>query len=84
MARPFSPSTTGPLSDYLAAALPLGFQVRRCEKPHRPPVTEPRGRPDTPATEVSWELLDRCPEAAAAAFDGAPVAVVWHFQLGGG
>jgi ubiquinone/menaquinone biosynthesis C-methylase UbiE len=70
-----------PLSDYLAAALPLGFQVRHCEEPRRQRVADPRDAPDTPATEMSWGLLYRCPEAAAAALGGSPAAVVWHFQL---
>jgi SAM-dependent methyltransferase len=70
-----------PLSAYLAAALPAGFQVRHCEEPLRPPRPE---RPPAPAplpNHPTWDLLDRCPEASAAALDGSPVAVVWHFQL---
>jgi SAM-dependent methyltransferase len=74
-----------PLSAYLAAALPLGFQVRRCEEPRRPrnsptfDTSEPA--PDPLPTHVSWDLLHRCPEASAAALGDSPVAVVWHFQL---
>ncbi|MGW1622387.1 class I SAM-dependent methyltransferase [Streptomyces sp. NPDC002172] len=73
-----------PLSTYLSAALPLGFQVRRCEEPRRPlhslvPGTAPEPLP----THMSWDLLHWCPEASAAALDESPVAVVWHFQLGG-
>jgi ubiquinone/menaquinone biosynthesis C-methylase UbiE len=65
------------LSDYLAAALPFGFQVRHCEEPGRPPhaYTGPR------ATEMSWDLLNWCPEAAAAVHGQLPVVVIWHFQL---
>ncbi|MEV4412234.1 class I SAM-dependent methyltransferase [Catellatospora sp. NPDC049609] len=70
-----------PLSAYLAAALPLGFQVRHCAEPGRPPgVTVPY----TLSTEMSWDLLRWCPEAAAAAHDNSPVVVIWHFQLDGG
>lgn len=69
-----------PLSAYLSAALPLGFQVRRCEEPGRPTSGAVDG--GTPRTEMSWDLLRWCPEAAAAAHDGLPVVVIWHFQLG--
>lgn len=68
-----------PLSAYLAAALPLGFQVRHCAEPTRPPsivdglATKP--------TDLSWDLLTWCPEAAEAAHRGSPVVVIWHFQL---
>jgi SAM-dependent methyltransferase len=69
-----------PLSDYLAAALPAGFQVRHCEEIDRGP-----GAPDRPGTEprpthVSWEIHNWCPKAAAYAMN-VPVVVVWHFQL---
>ncbi|MBW8803889.1 MAG: hypothetical protein JF587_08520 [Catenulisporales bacterium] len=36
-----------------------------------------------PPIEVSWELLFRCPHAAALALD-VPTLVVCHFQLGAG
>jgi SAM-dependent methyltransferase len=70
-----------PLSAYLAAFLPLGFQVRHCEEPARrlPVETAVNSLP----TDMSWDLLHWCPEAAAAAHDGSPVVVVWHLQLGG-
>jgi SAM-dependent methyltransferase len=71
-----------PLSAYLAAALPLGFQVRRCEEPTRVLPLEPA--PDTRPTDMSWDLLRWCPEAAAAAHNGSPVVVIWLFQLDGG
>ncbi|GAA1611188.1 class I SAM-dependent methyltransferase [Catellatospora bangladeshensis] len=67
-----------PLSAYLAAALPLGFQVRHCAEPGRPP--SPTASGPLP-TEMSWDLLRWCPEAASAAHDDAPVVVIWHFQL---
>ncbi|MFI0937650.1 class I SAM-dependent methyltransferase [Streptomyces sp. NPDC021020] len=71
-----------PLSAYLAAALPLGFRVLACEEPVRPrPALGPA--PEMLPDHVSWGLLHRYPDAAAAALDGSPVAVVWHFQLDG-
>ncbi|WP_416962240.1 class I SAM-dependent methyltransferase [Streptomyces sp. Agncl-13] len=73
-----------PLSAYLSAALPLGFQVRHCEEPRRPRRSLDAGAaPDPLPTHMSWDLLHRCPEASAAALDESPVAVVWHFQLEG-
>ena len=71
-----------PLSVYLAAALPLGFQVLRCEELVRP-RSEPRPAQPSAALpmRISWELLDRAPAAAAAVFDGSPVGVVWHFTV---
>jgi SAM-dependent methyltransferase len=71
-----------PLSAYLAAALPLGFQVVRCEELVRP-RSEPRPAQPSAALpmRVSWELLDRTPTAAASVLDGSPVCVVWHFTV---
>lgn len=69
-------------SDYLAAALPLGLQVRRCEEP-------PRHEPIHPADDLGpwddwpWSLLGIVPEAAQAAWSGLRTLVVWHFQLAG-
>jgi SAM-dependent methyltransferase len=68
-----------PLSEYLAVALPLGFHVRRCEEPGRPPSQVVDEGPA--ATDMSWDLLRWCPDAAIAAHQGAPVVVIWHFQL---
>jgi ubiquinone/menaquinone biosynthesis C-methylase UbiE len=73
-----------PLSHYLAAALPLGLQVRRCEELRRADAEAgavvPSVAPEQPLpVEVSWELLSRCPEASAIALD-VPIVVVWHFQ----
>ncbi|WP_419995258.1 class I SAM-dependent methyltransferase [Streptomyces boninensis] len=75
-----------PLSAYLAAALPLGFQVRHCEEPTRPrpgidATIDATGPPDPLPTEMSWDLPYWCPAASAAALDGSPLVVVWHFQL---
>lgn len=54
-----------PLSAYLAAALPLGFQVRQCEELCRPRHSlDPDTAPDPLPTDVSWDLpgLDQVPE----------------------
>jgi ubiquinone/menaquinone biosynthesis C-methylase UbiE len=78
-------------SDYLAAALPLGFEVRRCEELRRKtPLVDDEGRdlhdPDTPEHRpgrppIIWALHRFAPEATNAAYRGLPVAIVWHFQL---
>jgi SAM-dependent methyltransferase len=73
-------------SDYLTAALAVGFQVRRCEEP-RQPVPD---KPSPPAEEIAagnwddwpWSLIPIVPEAARAAFAGTPATILWHFQLG--
>lgn len=73
-----------PLSAYLAAAIPLGFQVRHCEEPRRPRhFLDPDTAPHPLPTSMSWDLLHWCPEASAAALDDSPIAVIWHFQLDG-
>ena len=79
-------------SEYLAAALPLGLQVRRCEEPQRPfPLVDAAGVDvhsgeaqdhDPAAPPNIWALHRWCPDAANAAFRGRPAVVVWHFQLG--
>jgi ubiquinone/menaquinone biosynthesis C-methylase UbiE len=78
-------------SDYLAAALPLGLQVRRCEEPLRPyPLVDERGVsggasvPDPVPGEPPniWALHAWCPAATNAAYRGLPAAIIWHFQLG--
>ena len=86
------PHTAG---DYLRAALPAGFRVRRCEEPlpQAPDATSPgtaNGTPERPRmTELGpwdlwpWCLIDLVPDAAAAAAAGAPVEIIWHFQLAG-
>ena len=78
-------------SDYLAAALPLGLQVRRCEEPRRPsPLVDDEGkdfyddetpehRPGTPPN--IWALHRYAPAATNAAYRGTPAAIIWHFQL---
>jgi SAM-dependent methyltransferase len=57
-------------SSYLAAALPLGLQLRRCEEP-RWPASAFAGGP----LAQQW-----CPDAANAAYTATPAAVIWHFQ----
>ena len=74
---------------YLAAALPLGLQVRACAEPLRPSPLVERGAsigdaapPEPSATGridlgvVSWPL-----RSANDAYRGAPIALVLHFQL---
>jgi ubiquinone/menaquinone biosynthesis C-methylase UbiE len=79
-------------SDYLAAALPLGLQVRRCEEPRRPsPIvlddgTDPHEGElppphDPEAPPYIWSLHPWATAAANAAYRGTPIAIVWHFQL---
>jgi ubiquinone/menaquinone biosynthesis C-methylase UbiE len=78
-------------SDYLAAALPAGFQVRRCEELRREtPLVDAEGRdlhaPDTPEHRPGrppdiWALHRFAPEATNAAYHRRPHAIVWHFQL---
>lgn len=81
-------------SDYLAAALPLGLQVRRCEEPRRPsPLISDEGvdvYDGVPAPEHIpgrppniWSLHRFCPAATNAAWQGKPAAIIWHFQLSG-
>lgn len=74
-----------PLSAYLDAALPLGFQVRHCSEPlgRRPNTTSATAAKFIPSAEpptVSWELMDWIPDTAAIALD-VPSIVVWEFQL---
>jgi hypothetical protein len=74
-------------SDYLAAALPLGLQVRRCEEPCFPdPVLDPdmTSPPEAvPAYQPAdhWSLQPWCPAATNAAYHDTPAVIIWHFQL---
>jgi len=79
-------------SDYLAAALPLGFQVLRCEEPRVPwPTLDEEGRtihdgerlpPQDPNdAPYTWALHAEAIEATNAAFRGKPSSIIWHFQL---
>jgi ubiquinone/menaquinone biosynthesis C-methylase UbiE len=80
-------------SDYLAAALPLGLEVRRCEEPRRPsPLIAEDSRDvddDAPSPEHVpgdppniWALHPFAAAATNAAYEGSPAVIVWHFQLG--
>jgi ubiquinone/menaquinone biosynthesis C-methylase UbiE len=79
-------------SDYLAAALPLGLQVRRCEEPRRPaPLMDADRKPladeDPPPQHVPgdppniWSLHRYAPEATNAAWLDQPAAIIWLFRL---
>ena len=88
----YMPTWTRLASDYLAAALPLGLQVRRCEEPRRPdPLVDEDGRhlydDEPPPPHVPgeppyiWALHRYGTEATNAAYRGMPIAIIWHFQL---
>jgi ubiquinone/menaquinone biosynthesis C-methylase UbiE len=79
-------------SDYLAVALPLGLQVRRCEEPRRPSplvgddgtdlhdgVRPPDHVPGNPPN--IWSLHALATVATNAAWREQPAAIIWHFQL---
>lgn len=76
------------IGDYLRAALPVGFQVLRCEEPAHEDWPRPAPRPEDAGFEPGgwdewpWNLMGLVPEANWAA--RAPVTVIWHFQLGSG
>jgi SAM-dependent methyltransferase len=76
-------------SDYLGAALPLGFQVRGCLEPlfdemvppygeYLPPDRDPDEPPDV------WRLQTWSRAATNAAYSKSPIAIVWHFELADG
>jgi SAM-dependent methyltransferase len=70
-------------SDYLAAALPLGLEVRRYEEPRRPsPVVDENAPEHVPGIPPNiWALHGICPAATNAAWEGNPATIIWHFQL---
>jgi ubiquinone/menaquinone biosynthesis C-methylase UbiE len=89
----YMPIRTRLTSDYLAAALPLGLQVRRCEEPRRPfPLVDdgdlrsatgdvfPEHVPGAPPN--IWALHRWCTAATNAVYRDSPAVVIWHFQLG--
>jgi len=87
----YMPSWSRRTSEYLAAALPLGLHVRRCEEPLRPfPLVDDNGwsdgvpEPDHVPGEPPniWALHRWCPAATNAAYRDLPIAVIWHFELG--
>jgi SAM-dependent methyltransferase len=92
----YMPTRVWRTSEYLAAALPLGLHVRRCEEPLRPfPLVDEDGVPlydiqhdngappaHMPGEPPSvWSLHRWSPGAANAAWSGAPAAIIWHFEL---
>jgi SAM-dependent methyltransferase len=86
----YMPTRSRRTSEYLAAALRLGLQVRRCEEPLRPsPLVDENGLshgapvPDhlPSAPPNIWALHRRCPAATNAAYRGVPAAIIWHFEL---
>jgi ubiquinone/menaquinone biosynthesis C-methylase UbiE len=79
-------------SDYLAAALPLGFRVIRCEEPCVPsPLLDADGRtthdgerlpPQDPnEPPKSWALHAEAIEASNAAWCGKPSSIIFDFRL---
>jgi SAM-dependent methyltransferase len=87
----YMPTRTRRTSEYLAAALPLGLHVRRCEEPLRPfPLVDGDGSSDgapvpdhVPGAPPNiWALHRWCPAATNATYRGVPAAIIWHFQLG--
>lgn len=68
--RNLLPANRHLVSDYLAAALPLGFEVRGCAEPRWPPSDHAGG----PLAQ-QW-----CRDAANAAYTATPAAIVLHFQ----
>jgi SAM-dependent methyltransferase len=77
-------------SEYLAAALPLGFRLVSCEEPRVPsPLLDEAGRtiydgdrapPQDPRDPPSiWALHAEAIDAANAAWWGKPSSIVWHF-----
>jgi SAM-dependent methyltransferase len=57
-------------SDYLAASLAGGLSVRHCAEPLWPADPEAGG-----SQAQQW-----CADAVAAAYEGTPAAIIWHFQ----
>jgi ubiquinone/menaquinone biosynthesis C-methylase UbiE len=81
-------------SDYLAAALPLGFRVLGCEEPRVPsPLLDDEGRTIHDAERLApqdpndppytWALHAEAIDATNAAWRGKPSSIIWHFQFAG-
>jgi SAM-dependent methyltransferase len=71
-------------SDYLKAALAVGWQVRGCAEP-RQPVHDVSGEMaadlDTGPWEVwPWSLHSLVPAATGAVWSELPATIIWHFQ----
>ncbi len=90
--RGYLPAYAHLTSEYLAAALSLGFQVLRCEEPRVPsPLLDDEGRtigdgkrlprqdPNDPP--YTWALHAEAIDATNAAWRGKPSSIIWHFQL---
>ena len=86
----YMPTRSRRTSEYLAVALGLGLQVRRCAEPLRPfPLVDDNGVSDgapvpdhVPGAPPNiWALHRFCPAAANAAYRRLPAAIIWHFQL---
>jgi ubiquinone/menaquinone biosynthesis C-methylase UbiE len=88
----YMPTWSWPTSEYLAAALPLGFAVRECvELRYESAIIDhagtdlqdnapsPRFYADEPPN--IWALHPYCVDATNAAFVGRPHVIVWHLQL---
>jgi SAM-dependent methyltransferase len=72
------------LGDYLRAALPHGFLVRRCEESYLDDhLVEPDEGPEplTPGPPDIWELHPWVLDAANAAKAGQSAVVAWDFEL---
>jgi ubiquinone/menaquinone biosynthesis C-methylase UbiE len=77
-------------SDYLAAALPQGLELRSCQEPRLLPVTaEPSPTdPDFTTGDVDpgpwdvwpWSLQPLVANACSAAQSDVPATVIWHFR----
>lgn len=84
----FVPTYRHRVGDFLRAALPLGFEARRCEEPPSPRATDSVDEPTPLADQIDignwadwpWNLMSLVPGAVRAAF-ATPAVVVWHFQL---
>jgi hypothetical protein len=87
----YMPTWSRLVSDYLAAALPLGLQVLRCEEPRRPsPLVDDDGTdlydgaprpghiPGNPPNIWALYVSVRPPRTRR---QGNPAAIIWHFQL---
>ena len=90
----YMPTFIRPTSEYLEAALALGLHVRCCVEPRRAsplvdddgtdPYDDAASPPHVPGRPPNvWALHPYAPAATNAAYDGAPIVIVWHFQLGG-
>jgi ubiquinone/menaquinone biosynthesis C-methylase UbiE len=88
----YMPTFSRLAGDYLAAALPLSLQVRRCEELRRPsPLIGEDGTDlydGTPLPEHVpgnppniWALHRFAAAATNAAYGEKPAAIIWHFQL---